>query len=112
MIGAPMLNLPGNVSLGAPHHTRSSPPSASSQQRQVKHRSELLHRVPPLSCPFYRQMHDNARPLPSKKDTVNVIYSLFYCFEVDFRMAWAPPQPPSEQLKGIRGRLGITTREG
>src|SRR5258707_13920548 len=56
-------------------------------------------------------MHHNARRLPAKEDAGNVIYSLFYCFEVNFRMAWAPPQPPSEQLKDIRGRLGITTRE-
>jgi hypothetical protein len=38
MIGAPMLNLPGNVRLVAPHHTPSRPTSASSQQQQVKHR--------------------------------------------------------------------------
>src|SRR5712664_2984322 len=38
IIGAPMLNLPANVSLVAPHHTPTSPPPASSHQRQVRPR--------------------------------------------------------------------------
>jgi transcriptional regulator with XRE-family HTH domain len=47
--------------------------------------------------------------LPLNEDTAKVTYSDFYLVEVDFRMV--PAQPPNEQLKDIRSRLGITTRE-
>jgi transcriptional regulator with XRE-family HTH domain len=51
----------------------------------------------------------NVLRLPASEDTMTVIYPPFYFSEVNFGMAWA--HPPSEQLKAIRFRLGITTRE-
>jgi hypothetical protein len=42
-------------------------------------------------------------------DTTKVTYSVFYCFDADLGMVLA--RPPSERLKEIRSRLGITTPE-
>ena len=76
---------------------------------QLLHNCALLkeHLLTIVSVLFLAQ--SEVQGLPQNEDTPKVTYSDFYLVEVNFRMV--SPQLPSEQLKEIRSRLGITTRE-